>query len=153
LMIISFISAAFRVFRRTNDDVKLQMEAQTAMNQIINIAMEAKSISAKTIITSQEERYLIDNLDLAGYSDYALIYRKDLQKLYLVEMAPSDTLGSIVFDSEEHFDQECLLSEYVSEFNITSVGSDDSVKNIVMKLQLGQDTYDVTKEVNLRNAP
>lgn len=152
LMIISFISAAFRVFRKTNDDVKLQMEAQTAMNQIVNIAMEAKSIVKDNLVTNpQDERYLIDNID--GVKDYAIIYRKDLNKLYLVTMEPSETVSGIGFDGqEEHFNQEYLLTEYVAEFNITDAGG-NGVKKITMKLQLGQEEFEISKQVILRNAP
>ena len=149
LMIVSFISVAFRVFRKTSDDVNLQMEAQTSINQLVNMAMEAKKISTLTDNTAIDQRYQIYNL--TGSLDYAIIYRSDFHKLYLVEMKATDTLGAIYFDTEEHFDQEYLLAEYVIGFSITSVDGDDGVKKITMKLGLGNDDYEISKDVNLRN--
>ncbi|MDD3173933.1 MAG: prepilin-type N-terminal cleavage/methylation domain-containing protein [Herbinix sp.] len=153
LMIISFISAAFRVFKKTSNDVNLQMEAQTAINQMVNIAMEAKDISSTiTIIPDTEFRYAITNLDLTGFSDYAILYRKDLKKIFLVELGTTDTVNSIIFD-EERFNKDYLLAEYVTDFRITEVSTkpDVSIKEIVMKLELGEDSYEVTKKVKLRN--
>lgn len=154
LMIVSFISAAFRVFRKTNDQVNLQMEAQLAINQLVNLAMEAKGISNQEVILADTDiRYKIDRIELTGYHDYAVIWRMDYKKLYLVEMIPPvNNLVDINFDTEEHFDQEYLMAEYVDNFTITSVDGDPALKEIVINMVLGNETYEVSKEIILRNA-
>jgi type II secretory pathway pseudopilin PulG len=154
LMIVSFINSSFRVFRGTNDLVQLQMEAQTSINQLVNLAMEAKAISNETVILADKDiRYQIDRIDLAGYHDYAVIWRMDYKKLYLVELAPPfNDLGDISFDSEEHFDREYLLAEYVEEFSITSVAGNAGLKNIKVGMIFGEEEYEVSKEIILRNA-
>lgn len=153
LMIVSFINSSFRVFRGTNDLVQIQMEAQTSINQLINLAMEAKAISDETeILTGKDFRYQI-NFDLEGYHDYAVIWRKDYKKLYLVELVPPyNNLGDISFDNEEHFDQEYLLAEYVEDFSIQSVGGNDRLKNIKVRMKFGDEEYEISKEIVLRNA-
>ena len=42
LMIIFFLNTAFKGFWRTNDDVNLQMEAQTIINQLSTLIMESE---------------------------------------------------------------------------------------------------------------
>lgn len=154
LMIVSFINSSFRVFRKTNDRVTLQMEAQTAINQLVNLAMEAKGISDEAVIlTNADIRYQVDRIDLAGYHNYAIIWRMDYKKLYLVELVPPmNDFGDISFDREEDFDQEYLLAEYVEEFSITSVAGNAGLKKIKLRMRCGDEEYEVTKEIILRNA-
>jgi prepilin-type N-terminal cleavage/methylation domain-containing protein len=145
LMIVSFLSGAFRTFRRANDEVNLQMEAQTTINQITKLVMEAKEVSAKSIVSTEEERYLIDK---PTGSDYGIIFRKDTKKLYLEELdAASETYLTVAID-----DRLNLMTEYVGEFEIASVNGDNSVMNINLKLFLGADEFSISKKVNLRNA-
>jgi Type II secretory pathway, component PulJ len=147
-MIITFISAAFRVFRKTNDDVNLQMEAQTAMNQIVNIAMEAKEISEPYSI-GNIARYKIDHLNVTGNSDYALIYDGNQQKLYLVTLsaASTDEYKTVIYSEKDN-----LLAEYVAEFLVKDAqAGKDSTKRIAIKLQLGSNDFLSTQTVCLRN--
>ena len=154
VMIITFISGASRAFRRTNDEVNLQFEAQTAGNQLAKLIMEAKKVSDTITVTAEEDyRYVIDSLDLAEYSDYVIIFRKDLHKVYLVEMAEDQTPDSIEFD-EESFDKDYLLAEYVTDFRIRPVTVTNPaicMVNIEIKLGLGDDTFEIEKKVKLRN--
>lgn len=46
LMVMFFLHNASKGFRRTNDDVNIQMEAQTILNQLSNLAMEAVDMEA-----------------------------------------------------------------------------------------------------------
>lgn len=154
LMIVSLINTSFKVFRKTNDRVNLQMESQTSMNQLVNLAIEAKSITDAVVIQNNVDiRYQIESLDLTGYHDYAIIWRKDYKKLYLVELIPPmNAIEDISFDSEEHFDQEYMLAEYVDNFSITSVGTDAALKKIVLHMALGDEEYEISKDITLRNA-
>lgn len=147
LMIVSFISAAFRVFRKTNDEVNLQMEAQTAINQLANILMEAKKVEKSTIV----ERYRIDNIDLAGYSDYAIVFDDSANELYLVEYNPASLPSGITYENIPYSKTQNLLAEYVDEFRITPDNAEGSIQSIYLKLTLGNETYSITKQVDLRN--
>ena len=156
LMIVSLINTSFKVFRKTNDRVNLQMESQTSMNQLVHLIIESKNVTDAVIKQSDVDiRYQINRL--TGYHDYAILWRKDVKKLYLVELIPTvsvpiPTIDDINFDSEEDFDQEYLLAEYVDEFSITTVGEDAALKRIVLHMALGDEEYEITKEITLRNA-
>ena len=143
LMIIVFINGALHVFHKTNNDVNLQMEGQTAINQLVDLSMEAKAISDKTIISAQDERYEIDN----PVDDYFVIFRRDRKKLYLIEKT-----GTMILSTALPDDKENLIAEYVSDFSISTIGSDTTRKEIIMTLLLGDETATVRKNVNLRNA-
>lgn len=156
-MIITFLSGASRAFRRTNDEVNLQLEAQTAVNRLANLIMEAEAVTdVITVRPDIEYRYGIDSLNLAGYSDYVIIFRKDLKKLFLVDIPPSETPETVDID-EESLNKDYLLAEYMINFDIASEAvTDDSVciKNISMKLGIGDEsheTYEIEKKVKLRN--
>jgi Type II secretory pathway, component PulJ len=144
LMIIVFISGALRVFHKTNNEVNLQMEGQTAINQLVDLSMEAITISDKKTPYAQDERYEIDN----PMNDYIVVFRKDSNKLYLIEKT-----GSVTLESATPNDQENLIAEYVSSFSITNITAGDATrKEITMTLLLGDETATVKKNVNLRNA-
>lgn len=120
LMIITFISGALRIFQTTNNDVNLQMEAQTALNQLTKIIMEAGSIPASVNMPEGNEiRYRICNEDAIG-SDYAIIYKKDVKKLYLVSIEDTVTIDSNI----SYTDEDNLLAEYVADFSISELSSD-----------------------------
>lgn len=146
VMIISLISVGTRMFRKTSDDVNLQVEAQTTMNQIVNLVMEAKSIEEITL-SSSEKRYLIDQPDTADYKDYAIILdgREDVRELYLVELASGMDYRMTVPSREMN-----LLSEYVTDLTITPEGT-GRVQRIYLKLMLGSESYELAKKVILRN--
>ncbi len=149
-MIVTFISAALRIFRKTNDDVNLQMEAQTAMNQIINVVMEAKEASDFYQL-GNIYRYKIDHPDVASNCDFALIYDADQQKIYLVTLAAT---SSEEYKTVTYSETDNLLAEYVAEFSIENAqAGKNNIKKISMKLQLGNNDFLSTQTVNLRNYP
>lgn len=141
LMIITFISGAVRVFQKANNEVNLQMEAQTAMNQMINLMMEGKAVTHET--TPDSERYLIEVPNIDGY---AVIFKQN--KLYLVQLSAPDTLITVDPTIENN-----LLAQYVDDFTMTPVVADNSVWQLELKLKISdsRDTYELTRKVKLRN--
>lgn len=149
LMVVSFIGAAFRVFRSTNDEVNLQMEAQTVMNQLVNLTMEAKSITVK-YETAEDDRYRIDTSNTTGYHWAVVIYHKTKKKLYLAKLSTTDPEA---YKTVTYTEDKNLMAEFIESFAINAVDGDSSVIQIDMQLMLGTDNYNVLKKVNLRNAP
>lgn len=149
IMVVSFISAAFRVFRSTNDEVNLQMEVQTVMNQLVNLTMEAKSVSVK-YETADDDRYRIDTSNTTGYHWAVVIYQKTAKKLYLVKLSTTDPEA---YKTVAYTEDKNLMAEFIERFAINTVDGDNSVIQIDMQLMLGTDIYNVLKKVNLRNAP
>jgi len=139
-LIIIIISSASRIFRRTNDEVNLQLEAQTTINQLSNLSMEAsKIVHIDPPPSSFEEKYIIT---CVGKS-YAVLFSKTEKKLYLMKgINDSDVITKTYTDAGN------LMAEYVDIFTITGV------KKVTINITfvLGDDTYSVSKKVNLRNA-
>jgi type II secretory pathway component PulJ len=139
MMIIAFISGALRVFRKTNNEVNLQMEAQTTMNQLTGLLMEASMVTESM---TDPDRYYIANV--AGYG-LAVIFDRGGSRLYLVELGSGDNYETVAFTEQEN-----LLAEYVKEFSI--IPEDGALYKINLKLQIDeQDMYKLESRVELRN--
>lgn len=147
LMIVSFIDGASETFRRANNEVNLQMEAQTALNQLNNLAMEAKNIIETEPLASEDKRYIIEsNTDF-----YTVILVKSDKKIYLVHKSKSDSTiedaKTVLYNEAEH-----LLTEYVKDLTISTI-DEKKVVTITLTLSLGEEKdYKVNKKVRLRNA-
>jgi type II secretory pathway component PulJ len=143
VMIATFINAAAHSFRRVNEEVNLQMEAQTVVNQLTELMLEAKTVSRRgDTPTVEDKRFVIE-----GAVNYAVIFIYEEKKLYLVPVTEGDNPETIGFTEEDN-----LLAEYIEEFSIDDLDAKHRVKNIVLHMVLGEDDYSVTKKVRLRNA-
>lgn len=147
-MIAVFINVASKSFNKTNNDVKLQMEAQVAINQLSNLAMEAKEIKPLLGVSEPNCGYCI-----VGYNDsntYAVIYTSDNQKLYLIKTNQENILNINYSDDND------LLAEYVSGIQMTQADSNKKTEIITLSLAVGmgnnRHTYTVSRKIKLRNA-
>ncbi len=141
MMIIAFISGALRVFRKTNNEVNLQMEAQTTMNQLTGLLMEASRITGP-VTDPDEDRYHIENSSEYGL---AVIWDKENGRLYLVELGSGDDYETVAFTEQEN-----LLAEYVSRFSMPQ--KDGALYGIELELQIDErDMYELNNKVELRN--
>ena len=138
LMILFFINNASKSFRKTNNDVNLQMEAQIILNHLSNLAMEATHMEAYPDI-SDEKRFIFKYKD----DEYYTIIFKDT---YLYQVATDDLTKAkqpSIYNKEQHF-----LAEFVQDLNITP--NEKSV-TIDLTLSLGDDTERISKRVKFRN--
>lgn len=143
LMIMFFLHNASKGFRRTNDDVNLQMEAQTILNQLSNLAMEALDMEALK---------MEDYPDLSGEKRFIFKYKEDeyytiiFHDIYLYQVF-TDSIEEAklpsIYSKEQH-----LLAEYVENLDITP--NDKSV-TIDLSLSLGTDSERLRKKVKFRN--
>lgn len=146
-MIIMIISSASKSFRRTNDEVNLQLEAQTTINQLSNLAMEASKIEKSLNIPPPiEDKYIITSLP----KSYAILFIKDVQRLYLIDEDTPSAADAAAYSDTEDFRAKYLMAEYVDEFTISGYGTNKITINITFKL--GSDIYKVNKKIKLRNA-
>lgn len=139
MMLISFINAAFHVFRKTNDEVNLQMEAQTALNQMENLLLEAQNEWSGTG-SDGTTRFFIKEISTP---DYVLVYNSTQGKLYLAEADATNYLTVVPVE------RDTLLAEYVTEISIGT--ESEKIRTISIKLSLGNETYEASKKVSLRN--
>lgn len=137
-MILMLISGASHSFRRTNDEVNLQMEAQVAINQLSTLAMEAKDIGDNSDPSSEDTKYIIQNID---GTFYGVVFIKSDKKLYLI----NPLLSASDLDAADKYN---LLAEYVSTFKITLAGKNATIDIL---FALGDEEYPVNRKVKIRN--
>lgn len=146
LMVMTLLNTVLHGFTRTSDDVNLQMEAQTVLNQISNLAIQAVEIKPLEDEDSdgEESRYLIDGY---GETDHVIVYAQNDHKLYLVTLSEGETAETTGYTVKEN-----LLAEYVEGFEMMI---SDNSRYVDIKLQLkinGSEIHSVTKKIALRNA-
>jgi type II secretory pathway pseudopilin PulG len=140
-MIMIIISIASKSFRRTNDEVNLQLEAQTTMNQLSNLIMEAGRIEeSANKPSSADKKYMIST----GSKCYALLLIKDDMRLYLMEGNTKEEADTAAYSPEAN-----LMGEYIKDINISGL----QLKKVTIDLTftLGEDEYDISRTVKLRN--
>lgn len=137
LMILFLINNASKSFRKTNNDVNLQIEAQTILNQLSNLAMEATDMEAYLDI-SYEKRFIFKYKD----DEYYTIIHKDTYLYQVATDDPEQAKLPSLYNKEQH-----LLAEYVQDLNITP--NEKSV-TIYLKLSLGDDTERISKRISKR---
>jgi hypothetical protein len=146
-MIAVIISVASKSFKHTNEEVNLQMEAQTAINQLSTILMEASEITTGTA-AAPDKKYLIKASD--GSNAYAIYLIKAQQRLYLIPAEDEDTDVDAINPIESADTQyQYLFAEYVDDIGIET---DTNSPRVVIDFVLGDSTYTVNKKVALRNA-
>ena len=157
LMIMFFLSNASRSFQRTNNDVNIQMEAQTIINQLSNLVMEAEymEIEGGEAVNSYMKEYS-DSEGRIRYIFKHINKNGDIEEIeYNTIVLSEGCLYQIIsdnwFDAKEAdiIKEEHMLAEYVDSLvNIPNVKSVD----IVLKLSLGNDSAELKKRVKFRNA-
>ncbi len=140
-MIMFFINVAAKSFRKTSEEVNLQMEAQTTVNQISNLAMEAKAM--EVLAAAGESRYIFhyNNNEFC-----TIIFTDGEKKLYQVSTTDLEQAKTATYNMQQNF-----LAEYVQSLEI-SVNSTNQSVTIDLKLALGKDEYQIKKTVKMRNA-
>lgn len=121
-------------YRTTSAEVSLQSEAQTILNQLETLVMEAYNVKYDSA-SGQLTIYQND-------ADYKITLKSD-HKLYFVKTPKPGTAGS-----------EELFGEYVDSFSVVDTGSGNQNKTIKISLTLqnGTKTYHVDNSlITLRN--
>lgn len=142
-MLAFFIGGVSRSFQRSNEEVNLQMEAQVALNQISNQAMEAKDIIMPTDASDPDRRYIFQEYN--NIDAYVIIYKGSEKKLYAVKTTIPNA-GTV----SDFTDADNLLAEYVSDIKMVK-DEHDSTVTIDLKLSTGSENYTVSRQIKLRN--
>lgn len=140
-ILLFFINGAANVFKKANNEVNLQLEAQTTINQISKLAMEAESLAVYPQPPATPVRFIFSHES----SYMALVYDEAQDILYLMETATFEAACNDPVDKTMHY-----LAGYVDGFGITSNTEGKYVK-ISLSLLLGKDTYSINKTVKMRN--
>lgn len=134
-VISMFILNSIKSYTRSNEEVVLQMEGQTILNQLTDLIMEAHNVkwdgTEKLAIYQGKTTYKIRFV----YGEKRLYFRK----------APTST-GT--------YGDEILFGEYVEDFQVidTGVDNDNPQIKISFKLKKNNRNYEVKESVvTLRN--
>lgn len=151
-MIALIIKTASNSFRRTNEDVNLQMESQIAMNQLSTYIMEASGVYPdRDGVTDDDKKYVIKYVSqedgIATTTYHVLYYINDLNCLYLI----TDTdPAEVTLDSVKNHEAEYLMAEHVTDISIDN--SDGTKAVTTLTFGLGDQDYTVRQTIRLRNA-
>lgn len=166
IVLTTFMRAGTNNFKQTNDEVQLQSQAQTSMNQIKDFVINADSVKVYGAYgTVYEKAVVILHDDFL----HILYYQAANQQLYYVKMSRSISgfLGSeaevqamSTSLTENVFDKKNLMAQYVSEFQMdtdiydptTGAVTGKSV-TIHMTIRYHSKEYPVDSKVTLRNNP
>lgn len=136
-MILMFLNSASKGFRRTNDDVNLQMEAQTIINHLSNLAMEA--VDMTTLVLPNEERFIFEYSMDKYYT--IIVYEGCLYQIFTADIDQAKTAS--------YTKELDLLAEYVDSL---AIDKEANRITIDLSLSLGKDSARLSKKVKLRNA-
>jgi type II secretory pathway component PulJ len=142
-MLILIINTAAGSFKRTNENVNLQLEAQITVNQLSTILMEASGISTGSA-AAPDVKYLLSGSPYC----YAVYFIKDENKLYLISAGLTDDADRVTRTETIASEAQYLLAEYVKSFDISLEGKTAKLK---IEFELGDQTLTATKNVKLRN--
>jgi type II secretory pathway component PulJ len=141
-MLLFFINGATNVFKKSNNQVSLQLDAQTTINQISKLAMEAYSMEVYPESSAEPVRFIFEQE--SGYT--AIVYDETRNILYLLEAVTLEAACNDAVDKSLHY-----LAGNVDDFGITADADKRNVK-IGLSLKLGKDSYSINRTVKMRNA-
>ncbi|NLK26983.1 MAG: type II secretion system protein [Clostridiales bacterium] len=128
------IQNSSRNYRDTREEVSLQMEAQTIINQLDDLIMEAYNVKY------QDKELVIYQMDVI----YRITLDTTEDNLYL-EKVPAGESAS---------DDRRLLGRYVKDFSVVDTGFDNQNSSIEITLNLkrNQNTYSIENHIiTMRN--
>lgn len=148
-MIALLINTATQSFKRTNQKVNLQLEAQVSMNQISNLVMETTMYESDS--PEGNTRYL---LQTASNEYYAVYFAKAVKKIFLIQSDNIDGVNgakTINPMASKETQNQYLLAEYVESIDIT-VSADKKTVVIKIVFKIEKEEYTASKKVTLRNS-
>lgn len=128
-----FMERSTKNYKNANEEITLQMEAQTILNQLNDLIMEAYNV-----------KYVDQVLKIYQNKDnYIITYEPENARLTFEKVQVGNVLtGNAV-----------LFGQYVENFNVVDTGIDDSNKTIEITLELknNKKSYNKTSRITLRN--
>jgi len=134
-----FMNYSSKNYRNSNDEVTLQTEAQTILNQLSDLIMEAS------------------NVKFDDANDKLIIYQKDANEEFIISFDSANhrlMFEKNVYKGVELIANQKIFGQYVVSFQVKDTGTDDSNKEIEISFDLKKDTktYSVQNSiVTLRN--
>jgi len=146
LIIIGFIDAGIKAYTKANGEVGMQMEAQTVLNQLEDLLLEASYIETVTIAYNKKA-CIIYNADSADM----IIHDSGEEKLYYMDKVPFDQLEDLT--GITYNDKENLMGIHVKSFHITREELKKQKNRLTLELSFTLDNRinQYNKQIVLRN--
>lgn len=131
-----FMAASTKSYRKANDEITLQLEAQTILNQLNELIIEAYNVK----MNDSEKILSIYRSDMIYY------IKEENNKLMLNKKSSNSSI------SED--DTWILFGEYIQDFSIVDTGDSNRNKSILISFDLNKnESYYHIKDsmVTLRN--
>ena len=134
-----FMSYSSKNYRSANDEVILQTESQTILNQLNDLIIEAS------------------NVKFDDATDKLYIYKKDANEEYIISFDSVNhrlMFEKTTYKGIESLTNQKMFGQYVELFHIIDTGTSDSNKKIEISIDFkkGNKTYSIQKSiVTIRN--
>ena len=151
-MVITFLTAGTKSYTSANDEVSLQMESQTVMNQLEDMIMgsywtEIRTVEVVDAIVNVKALiiYNEENIDV-------IYWDREAEKLYLVDEQTFDTIRNL--SSISYTDEENLMAVYVKEIEIPTNEDDILAKKglqLVITFENDSNINSIVRNITFRN--
>ncbi|MHB8131257.1 MAG: PilW family protein [Mobilitalea sp.] len=147
-IIISFLVINAQSYSNAGDDINLQMESQTVMNQLYDIIIESNWTETVEVNSYVKALIIYNSIDID-----VVFLNKQKNQLYLVDQlstADVSNLSSIPYTEEEN-----LMASNVSEITIFPEEEEKIMNNkgvqLVINFQNNSLAYSVERNIEFRN--
>ncbi len=161
--VVMFITTAMNFYRSSNEEIKLQMESQIAMNLIADIVIETNSVIVMNPVVVDAVSYPVLDVSTSEYDSlnaktvnyhHIIVYDSSTGKLLYYKYTDDGSsyiLSDIIRDNMLGTDnlKKVFLANYVTGFSVVQSGD---LIQVTIDFANGSKTYHASQSVNMRNS-
>ncbi len=153
-----FMSAGSRSYKAAENEILLQTEAQTIMNQIRECVLEGNNIEYDAALGTLFIYHSDDNPATTADPMEIIWFNDEDKRLYLYNLTIGDK-GAVVADiTAGAASEDNLLGEYVESFSADPVmftsgrpGTSGNTLTVTVRLEYNDREFSVSEDIKLRN--
>lgn len=158
--ICTFMTTGSNMYKKSNVEIDLQQEAQTAMNQMNDMLLSANKLQVKKLNEFANNEiialcsYSLDEMDTKVA--YCILWKKEVDKIYFIKKD-----STFVFDGTDEQisnlssgvnDEVNLLASYVKDLDVDTTNlTANQVIKLTIDFAIKDDNFKISKEIKLRN--
>lgn len=156
--ICTFMTTSSNLYKETSQEIDLQQEAQTTMNQLNDMILSANKFGVSYInkgLDNEVAVMFVQSIEEINTKvGYCIIWTKEREKLYFIKkddtFSFSGTEGEITSLYNSVTDEANLMGEYIKSMEINQSVDKQSV-SITLNFSIRDDHYEMTKQIKFRN--
>ena len=145
---VTFISSGSHIYRSVLNDVNLQVEAQTATNQLENYL-----INCSAGVCFRDKTLYIMNQDVGGSTEYVFEFDSSTGQINYSAYSVAVTAGGTVTRSLKESGLMAVCVEGFSAVPETDSSGNVSSVEVTLKFSKRNASYTAVKKIALRNRP